>query len=426
MQRIFCFLLAAAALAFAAQSAAAQAFQPRTIQFKGAPEYSDRELMAASGLEMGKALTNEDINAHAKRLMDAGVFSNLNYKYDGPDLIFTLTPAEWLIPIRLDNLPLTPGKDLDARLHERFPLYHGKVPPEGGLEESVRGALEELLAAQGIKASVTAGPYTDMKLGKVTAVVYAIVSPPVVVGDIRLDSGSLALDQKAQQILTAQAGAPYSMEGSPNQIATNLGNYYRDQGYLEVAIHADAQSAPVVTPDAVRIPFVVSLAPGPLYKVTSVQMAPGLAVSQADFDRQSGIHPGDVADGVRIRQNWEYVARQYHNHGYIKAAVTPTPTFDRAHGTVSYVVTVEPGPVYAMGSLTIESVSDDLRARMMAAWKIAPGAVFNEGAILGFFATHGVNPELERVFATVNLKYTMRPNDATHVVDLTLRLEKRH
>jgi hypothetical protein len=78
-----------------------------------------------------------------------------------------------------------------------------------------------------------------------------------------------------------------------------------------------------------------------------------------------------------------------------------------------------------MGKLTIENVSDDLRALMLKAWKMPEGAVFNEGAVLGFFATHDVNPQLERIFAAVNLKYTLRVNDDTRTVDTTIRLEKR-
>jgi hypothetical protein len=53
------------------------------------------------------------------------------------------------------------------------------------------------------------------------------------------------------------------------------------------------------------------------------------------------------------------------------------------------------------------------------------GAVFNEGAIAGFFNTHGVNPALESVFSQVNYSYTVRPNDDSHTVDLTLSLEKK-
>ena len=99
--------------------------------------------------------------------MDTGVFEDaqLQVRRGGPGLYPGSLHAD-LYPVRLENLPLTPGKELDAALHDRIPLYHGKVPAEGGLTEQVRRALEEMLAAKGIKATVAATPYTDQKLGR--------------------------------------------------------------------------------------------------------------------------------------------------------------------------------------------------------------------------------------------------------------------
>ncbi len=233
------FLFLAGVVLFAAvQPAAAQKFQPKSIQFKGVPEYSEQEMLAVAALKKGAILTVAEMGEHSKRLMDTGVFETLSFKFDGQDLIYTLVPTTGLLPIRLENLPLMPGKDLDAKIHDRFPLYHGKVPSEGGLLEDVRGALEEILAAQGIKASVAAIPYTDRKLQKVTAISFTITAPPVQVGAIQLDGSSPSLDKKAQEILAKQSGSDYDHEGSPNQVETNLGNYYRDKGYLEATVHA--------------------------------------------------------------------------------------------------------------------------------------------------------------------------------------------
>src|SRR5208337_4073661 len=159
---------------------------------------------------------------HSQKLMDTGVFDTLSFKFDGQDLIYTLVLSTTLYPVRLENLPLAPGKELDAKLHDRFPLYHGKVPADGGLLEGVRGALEEMLASQSIKATITAIPYTDRKLKNVTAMSFSITAPQVELGEMHMDSTSAPLDPQAQNILVKQSGSPYDAEGSPNQIETNL------------------------------------------------------------------------------------------------------------------------------------------------------------------------------------------------------------
>ena len=109
----------------------------------------------------------------------------------------------------------------------------------------------------------------------------------------------------------------------------------------------------------------------------------------------------------------------------MKASVHPSPICDRTKGTVTYAVTVEPGAEYHMGNLTIENVSDDLRALMLSAWKMPPGSIFNESAVLNYFAIGDANQTLKRVFTAVNCKYVLTLHDDTRTVDVVLRLEKK-
>jgi outer membrane protein assembly factor BamA len=422
--RSFAPLLTAAFLAIATLGSA-QEYQPRSIEFKGAPEYTNQELLAAAQLKPGISLSVDAMKEHAKLLLNTGVFDNITFQFTGVDLRYLLTPSVALYPIRLTNLPLLAGNDLDAKIHDRVPLYHGKVPADSGLTEQVRAALEQILADQGLKATVQAFPTPGAVPGGKGTINFSIASPAVVVGDIHPDSKSPALDPGADQVLKKLTGLPYDVEGSASQIAAYLGNYYHDKGYLEA--HAESkQMAARTTTDLIEIPFQVSISPGMQYHLGEIRFAPGLIASHADFDRQSAIHFGDKADGQRLTDDWQYIARQYHNHGYMQASIHPIPSFDRFKGLVTFDVTAEPGPVYTMGKLTIENVTDELKAAILAKWKVPPGTVFNEGAVRGFFATTDVNPELERVFAAVNINYTQNLNDDAHTVDVNVRLEKKH
>ncbi len=416
-------LIAVVASLATMQPAAAQKLLPKSIQFKGAPEYSDEELLSASGLKKGVVLDYAAMNEHTKQLLDTGVFSTLAFKFDSQDLIFTLTPSTTLYPIHLDNLPIEQEQTLDAELHRLVPLYHGKVPAEGGLTEAVRSALEKLLSERGFQATVTALPGTTA--GEVSAVHFSIATPPVQVGSIQLNEKSAMLDPGASEILSKLTGTPYDSVGSSSQITTYLGNFFHDKGYLEAKVEVTTQTA-TVADGVIHVPFGISVASGIQYRLASVRLNPDLVVTQADFDRQAHIHAGDIADGQHVVENWEYINRQYHNHGFMKARVQPTPTFDQSKGTVSSEVTADSGPVYTMGALSIENVSDDLRTAMMAGWKMPSGSTFNEGAIRSFYATDAsVNPTLNRLFANVDCKYTLRLNDEKRTVDVTLRLDRK-
>ena len=403
--------------------AAAQTFLPKVIQFEGAPEYAAQELLNVAELKPGLALTQSEMQAHGQKLMDTGLFDNLTFRFNGGTLTYTLVPSVSLLPVRLQNFPPAIDKAAEKRLREQIPVYHGKVPAEGGLLNQVRGALEAMLAAQGITATVSAAPSTGVAPQK-GAMGFSIMSPAVEVGEFKLDPAEAAPDAKAMEILAKLSGSAYDAAGSPDQIVTYVANYYHDRGYLEAAIHATAAEVATVTPEAVRIPFLVSIVPGQQYRLEGVRLAADCLVTQSEFDRQSRIHPGDVAEGQRLLDDWVLVSHQYHNRGYMAAAVHPVPAFDRARSTVSFSVSVEPGPVYTMGRLIIENGADDLRAAMQAAWKMAAGAVFNESAVDEYFQTQGNTP-LGRTFASANCRYKITAHVDTRTVDVTLRLERK-
>lgn len=409
-----------------AVTSAAQTFQPKSIQFQGDPDYTDAELTASAGLKKGAVLTAAEMAAATKQLMDVGIFESISYTFNGQDLVFKILPVTALYPIKLENLPLVHDKALEDKLRASLPLYHGKVPTEGGLVDAVIKELQNELAAKGIQATITALPAEDMKMGKVTAVSFSITSPAVQVGEIQLEGYSADMELKAQQAASKFTGATYSTEGSVSQLETGLGNLYHEQGYLEATAHATAKTTPVVDSEGIHVPFSLKVEEGQQFKLAGIQLPPDSVVTQAVFDQQSGMHPGDIAAPEKVRDDCLFISRQYHNKGFMKAVVNATPTFDRTKATVNYAVSVEPGPAYSMGTLKVENASDDLRAEIVKAWPVPAGAPFNEGAIRGFTATQGVNPTLERIFAVVNLRYTLHMHDDVHTIDLDLRLEKKH
>jgi len=94
-------LLAAFAVFGALHPISAQKFLPKSIQFQGAPEYSNDELLSATGLKKGVVLSYADMQDYSKRLLGSGAFASVAFKFDGQDLIFLLTPSTDLYPIQL-------------------------------------------------------------------------------------------------------------------------------------------------------------------------------------------------------------------------------------------------------------------------------------------------------------------------------------
>jgi outer membrane protein assembly factor BamA len=405
---------------------AAQKFQAKGIVFNGVPEYSEQELLAAAGLKKGVTLTVEDMKTHFQRLMDTGVFESIVYKFDGVDLIYTMTPAPMMYSVRLENLPFVPGKDLDAKIHDRLPLYHGKVPPQGGLLDGVRAALEELLAAQGIKASVTAMPFAAPGTKDVSAMNFAIESPAVRVGAILMEGVSPAMEARITRVVNHTVGTPFDTENSQKNLEQIFQSLYEENGYAAVKASAAPAGDPVITPDAVSIPFTVTIQEGRVYKLGAVHLPAGSIVTQADIQKAVTSRGDGTASGVALRTIWGLIASLYKSKGYLDCVVTPHPELDDAAGTVNYTIDVNPGPVYHMALLKFDNVSDDLRKLLMRDWQMFPGDPFDPAYVSGFVVAAGkADPVLQRTLSMVKVNYNVQADPQTHEVNVEIRFEKR-
>ena len=408
--------------------AIAQSFVPKTIQFNGDADRSSSELAAAAGLTQGEAFTNAKLNEITHRLLETGLFEDIRFAYNDDLLAFQVMPAT-VYPIRLENFPLNFGGELENRLRARFPLYRGKVPASGNLLNGVTAELQEELAAMKIQAVVSPSLFAESGSDKITAVSFSIVTPAVVVGDVQLGVLSGTMAAKVRQITTKFSGSAYLTESSKRQLEALVTDAYLEQGYLESKVLATPRREPIVDVKGVHIPFTVAIEEGPQYKLSGVQLAPDIIVAQAAFDRlrsqRLGLPSGEIVSPDKLRRGCDFIAREYRKAGYLRVQISPIPTFDREHGTVSYTITAQPGPQYTMGALKIENVDDALREKIAAGLKMPQGAPFNEGAIVSMTATHDVDPDLERFFATTNLSYKLNLNDAAHTVDVDLTPQKK-
>ena len=402
-------------------SAAAQTYTAKTIVFQGATGYTDQDLLALTGLKTGVPMTADAINTAVQTLVDTGLFDDVTFQFKAGELSFAITPSTELKDVVLDNLPLKAGPELDARIRKRVPLYRGKVPTAGHMLDAVRQALEAELSAEGIDATVialkTISDNPDLHFQQSI--------PQVRMGPVTLTGASTALEPGAQQVLAKVGSAQYSTLGSPNQLETELENYYRERAYLQVAVHATMVLPPQVSADDVRVPFAVTVTEGPQYHVGLVKLDPVLAITQQDFEHRTELRSGALAQASLLRGAWQTLTEDFHTRGYMRAKVVPSAAWDPGKGIVNFTVAAEPGAQYAMGKLTIDNANDDLRVAILSDWVMAEGAAFNPRRLLGGPDAQPTNAALQRYLAHEELKYTFQYHDDTHTIDVTLHLERR-
>ncbi len=416
-------LIAASLLLCSLPSAGQKKLPPRVIRFQGAPQYTQEELLAAAGLKPGARLSAVEVKARAKQLNDTGLFAVVKFSNDSKGLLFSLTPSNQLFPIHLDNLPLKPGKELDDKLHERFPLYRGLVPANGSMIEGICQSFEEMLAAEGVKATVKAALTSDLGPHKITAMDFTVASPPVRIGTIQLVGASAAMQAKANALVASQTGNEFDTENSASGLQRAFEDLYQDQGYAAVQVDVTQIEPPVISDQAVEIRFSVTIREGGVYKLGSISYPPEALVPRAEAQKILSKYP--AGSGRPLDLFLLAVRDAYHARGYLDCSVVPHPSFNEGAHIVNYSLDIVPGPVYKMGVVQFDGAPDPMAAKLTRLWKMAPGDAFDESYVSTFAArAQKQDRTLAKWMQTVITTFDVKPDSATHQVNCVFHFAK--
>src|SRR3984893_15596781 len=133
-------LIAARVMPVLAQSAHNPTATLRAIHADGVKHLSADQVVALAGLNIGNAVGKQDLQAAADRLVQTGLFSNVNFafqsKEDGLYLTFKLVEAP-RIPAYFDNIPWFTDGELADAIRKVLPFYDGTVPEGGAMDNKV-------------------------------------------------------------------------------------------------------------------------------------------------------------------------------------------------------------------------------------------------------------------------------------------------
>jgi outer membrane protein assembly factor BamA len=389
---------------------------PRAIRFQGAPQYTQQELLAAAGFKPDARLNLREVKAHAKLLNDTGLFEEVKSTSDNKTLLFTLTPSGQLFPMHLENLPITPGKELDAKIHERFPLYHGLLPASSSMLEGICQTFEEMLAAKGVKATVKAALTSGLGPKKLTAMNFTVVSPSVHIGRVQFAGISPAMQAKASLLAGGQTGNDFDTENSAIGLQRAIEDLYQDQGYAAVQVDVAQVDPFIVSNQSVDIPFAVTIKEGGIYKLGSIDYPASALVARADVEKILSKYPAGSGRPLDLFQL--AVRDAHHAIGYLDCSVVSHPSFNEATHIVNYSLEIAPGSQYRLASVKFDGAPDAMAAKLRLAWKMAPGDVFDESYLSKFAAlAQKKDKAMTKWMQTVVTSYDVKTDAATHEVN---------
>lgn len=421
------FLLAAVLVpALALENAAASsltAYKLLSVKASGSQRYSTEDIVAATGLQPGQTVTEDDFRRASELLGRSGAFSDVAYSFQsspaGMKLELHVTDSSPFVPAHFDDFVWLPEQELLDKLHASVPLFRGQLPTSGELADQVFEAFQALasqLRLQGRADYLRAGPQD----GPVEAFDFSVVGSTIHLRDVAF-TGAGPEELPLLEAASRKLPLNYSRSVLRQQAEQNLLPVYLARGYLKAKIDGPIPKVVEESPQETVVNVTFAVTPGAQYKLSEIQLS-GYKIFSADELRNLiRLQMGKAADAVEAAKDEEAIKKLYGARGYMGARIQVVPILDDTDSTARLRFEVHEGDVYKMGDLDIRGLDSRTTGRLVAAWRLQSGSPYDSGYLEQFLkAVDNLVPGDQW---TVDTHETVEDKDM--VVDITLHFDRR-
>ncbi len=256
------------------------------ITATGSKRFSSPDIAASSGLQLGFIAVDEDFKKAARRLAETGAFTDVAYTFsyssEGTKLELQVTDAAKFFPAHFEDFVWFSDAELQKRLHERLPLFHGDLPVSGSLPDLVSDVLQAMLVENNIPGLVRYLRPSD-RGGPTSLFIYSVTGVLIRVHNIEFSGAG------ADEVPLLEAAAKklpdheYTRTGLASFAQRELLPVYHTHGFLKAAFGTPTpkvvnlapgdpslENHPDVPNEAfVDVTFPVT--PGPQYKISALE-----------------------------------------------------------------------------------------------------------------------------------------------------------
>jgi len=200
-----------------------------------------------------------------------------------------------------------------------------------------------------------------------------------------------------------------------------LCRFYRERGYLKV----DVETRPIAVTShaegssdfAVQVTFAIN--EGAVYRWAGADWSGNEKILTPSLDALAGMKTNDIANAKKIEEGWAAVRKEYSKNGYLEANIAADPVFREENKTVRYRANVTEGPLYHMGSFSINGVSQSTVDQLKGRWKLKPGDVYDQNYVNEFAKKDLLAALQGNMKPGTKLEIRTLPNRVLHTVDVT-------
>ena len=361
------------------------------LKVTGTARYTDKEILAASGLQMGQNAADGDFKEAVQRLGDCGLFSSVVYSFSssgaGVRLELQLADADKskLVPAQFENFVWFTDTELRTALQRSVPLFKQLLPIAGNLPDRVCEALQAILSEKQFPGRVDFLRSGEESSGALNTIVYRVEEVTIRIRSVEFPGASPEQTTLLTTAARRLAGAEYGRSSLAAVAKFDLLPVYLQRGYLKASFGpSDARVVPQPSsaadaqgPVELEVDAIVPVIPGRIYSTSSVDWKGNSAIAVSEVAPLIHMPSGQPVDAVRLLRDLENVGKLYRSRGYMTVQIKPDARFDDDKSTVHYDLNIVEGDLYKMGELEITGLDTQAKARMQAAWHLSEGQPYN-------------------------------------------------
>jgi outer membrane protein assembly factor BamA len=356
------------------------------IDFAGLKNVKRAPKIAASGLQLGQRINKSDLDKAAKELSASGLFLKVQYKYRQYDDRFevTFTVEESIsnlnMPVTFDNFVWFTDKELADAVRKEMPAFNGTAPDGEGAINSIKRALAKLLQERKLPGEIDYTSFSDDVIrSKSTEHVFSVKGVSLPICSIHYQSAEAVAESTLIDNSKALIKRDYSIK-DVSQYVEGLTPLYGKIGHLRAVFEIPTAKLKETTDSGCPggVDVYVKVDEGLAYNWDKADWSGNQALPIATLQKAMQMNAGEVADSTKIAAGYTRIGRAYGRIGHIAARISPRATFDDQNRTVSYAITINEGPQYHMGKVTVTGVSAADAKPLIEAWSLQEGAVYDD------------------------------------------------
>jgi outer membrane protein assembly factor BamA len=414
------------------------------VKATGSARFTDREILAASGLQLGKPAAESDFKAAAQQLLGSGMFTDVAYTFSyseaGIKVEFQLTDADKakLVPARFENFVGLGDEELRTFLKLNVPLFQGSVPLTGQLTDQIIHALRGRLDQQNLPGEVDYSREGEQDDTPPTAIIFRLRGLDIRIHAFEFPGATPDQTAELENAVRRMIGGEYSDALIATAIKKYLLPIFLQHGYLKAAFGSTEtrilrsassgtgsqssgdQSSADQSSAEIHVDVILPVTVGKQYFLSGVDWKGNSAIPQNQAASLFHFVIGQPADAAVLASDLDTLLNLYRSHGYMTARVSADPVVNETAGTVGYKINTVEGDLYRMGELEFVGFDSGSKDRLLNAWKLPEGQPYNPDYTRKFLADV---PQLLPKGSQYTTKLSEDLDAKAKVVDVTIRFK---